>query len=261
MTRLDDFLWWCNFYCNGIDVQYSQEMRQEGFENPGSPTYMDCSSMTIIAARQAGYPTGGAWYTGDMVPAFINAGWACYDYSWDIMKPGDVVIRPANTWRGGHVVVIGYEETCYEAYSDDVPIDEQVRQTSIYEFGADYILRPPADNYAQAPEPDPEPEPTLTTTLTEGTLMFVRVNFGDSYGYALIPYGLGAMGISQEQADRYYRAGLRPVEISADDFTVLVQESWQHFTACFGGLATKTDVAAQTSAVIAAVKENATKID
>lgn len=261
MSRLDDFLWWCNFYCNGIDVLYSQELRQEGFDNPRSPTYMDCSSMTIIAARQAGYPTGGAWYTGDMVPAFINAGWDCYNYSWDIMQPGDVVIRPANAWRGGHVVVIGYDDTCYEAYSDDVPIDEQVRQTSIYEFGADYILRPPADNYTQAPEPDPEPEPTLTTSLTEGTLMFVRVNFGDSYGYALIPYGLGAMGIGQEQADRYYRAGLRPVEVSGDDFTALVQESWQHFSACFGGLATKTDVATQTSTVIAAVKENAIKAD
>lgn len=263
MSRLDNFLWWCNFYCNGIDVLYSQEMRQEGFDNPGSPTYMDCSSMTIIAARQAGYPTGGAWYTGDMVPAFISAGWECYNYTWDMMQPGDVVIRPANAWRGGHVVVIGYEDTCYEAYSDDVPPSEQVRQTSIYEFGADYILRPPADNYTQTPtpEPDPEPEPSPTTSFTEGILMFIRVNFGDSYGYALIPYGLGAMGISQEQADRYYRAGLRPVEISADDFTVLVQESWQHFSACFGGLATKTDVATQTSTVIAAVKENATKVD
>lgn len=261
MSRLDDFLWWCDFYCNGIDVLYSQEKRQEGFDNPGSPIYMDCSSMTIIAARQAGYPTGGAWYTGDMVPAFTSAGWECYNYSWDMMQPGDVVIRPANAWRGGHVVVIGYEDTCYEAYSDDVPLGEQVRQTSIYEFGADYILRPPADNYTQAPEPDPEPEPTLTTSLTEGILMFIRVNFGDSYGYALIPYGLGAMGISQEQADRYYRAGLRPVEISADDFTALVQESWQHFAACFGGLATKADVATQTSAVIAAVKENAIKAD
>ena len=263
MTRLDDFLWWCNFYCNGIDVLYSQEMRQEGFNNPASPTYMDCSSMTIIAAQQAGYPTGGAWYTGDMTPAFISAGWECYNYSWDIMQPGDVVIRPANTWRGGHVVVIGYEGTCYEAYSDDVPIEEQVRQTSIYEFGADYILRPPADNYTQTPEPEPEPdpEPTPTTKLDEGPLMFVRVNFGDSYGYALIPYGLGASGITQDQADRYYRAGLRPIEVSSDDFTVLVQESWQHFAACFGGLATKTDVAAQTNAVISAVRENATKTD
>lgn len=261
MTRLDNFLWWCNFYCNGIDVLYSQEMRQEGFDNPGSPTYMDCSSMTIIAAQQAGYPTGGAWYTGDMVPAFISAGWECYDYSWDMMQPGDVVIRPANAWRGGHVVVVGYGDTCYEAYSDDVPVDEQVRQTSIYEFGADYILRPPADNYTQTPEPNPEPEPTLTTSLTEGTLMFVRVNFGDSYGYALIPYGLGASGITQDQADRYYRAGLRPVEINADDFTVLVQESWQHFAACFGGFATKTDVTTQANAVIAAVKEGATKVD
>lgn len=261
MARLDDFLWWCNFYCNGIDVLYSQEMRKEGFDNPNSPTYMDCSSMTIIAARQAGYPTGGAWYTGDMVPTFISAGWACYDYSWDMMQPGDVVIRPANSWRGGHVVVIGYEGTCYEAYSDDVPIDEQVRQTSIYEFGADYILRPPADIYTQTPEPTPEPEPTPITTLNEGPLMFVRVNFGDSYGYAIIPFGLGASGITQDQADRYYRAGLRPTEISADDFTILVQESWQHFAACFGGLATKTDVAAQTNAVINAVRENATKTD
>lgn len=216
--------------------------------------------MTIIAARQAGYPTGGAWYTGDMVPAFISAGWECIDYSWDAMQPGDVVIRPANAWRGGHVVVVGYQGTCYEAYTDEIAAEDQVRQTSIYEFGADYILRPPADDYtAPAPEPEPKPEPTINTT--EGLLMFVRVNFGDSYGYALIPYGLGAQGLSQEQADRYYRAGLRPTEVSAEDFTVLVNESWAHYGACFGSLASKSDVAAQTDAVVNAVKAVATKAD
>nr|DAW37462.1 MAG TPA: L-endopeptidase [Caudoviricetes sp.] len=221
---------------------------------------MDCSSMTIIAARQAGYPTGGAWYTGDMVPTFISAGWECLDYSWDAMQPGDVVIRPANAWRGGHVVVIGYQGTCYEAYTDEIAPEDQVRQTSIYEFGADYILRPPADDYtAPAPEPEPEPEPTITPN--EGLLMFVRVNFGDSYGYALIPFGLGASGISQEQADRYYRAGLRPVEVSGEDFTALVNESWAHYGACFGTLASKSDVQAQTDAVINAVKAAATKTD
>lgn len=262
MTRLDNFLWWCDFYCNGITVYYSQENRQDGFDNPGSPTYMDCSSMTIIAARQAGYPTGGAWYTGDMVPAFISAGWECLDYSWDAMQPGDVVIRPANASRGGHVVVIGYQGTCYEAYTDEIAPEDQVRQTSIYEFGADYILRPPADDYtAPAPAHEPEPEPEPTITPNEGLLMFVRVNFGDSYGYALIPFGLGASGISQEQADRYYRAGLRPVEVSAEDFTALVNESWAHYGACFGSLASKSDVQAQTDAVVNAVKAAATKAD
>ena len=246
MTRLDNFLWWCDFYCNGITVYYSQENRQDGFDNPGSPTYMDCSSMTIVAARQAGYPTGGAWYTGDMVPAFISAGWECLDYSWDAMQPGDVVI--------------GYQGTCYEAYTDEIAPEDQVRQTSIYEFGADYILRPPADDYA-APTPEPEPEPEPTITPNEGLLMFVRVNFGDSYGYALIPFGLGASGINQEQANRYYRAGLRPIEVSGEDFTALVNESWAHYGACFGSLASKSDVQAQTDAVVNVVKAAATKTD
>lgn len=260
MSRLDNFLWWCDFYCNGITVYYSQENRQDGFDNPGSPTYMDCSSMTIVAARQAGYPTGGAWYTGDMVPAFISAGWECLDYSWNAMQPGDVVIRPANASRGGHVVVIGHQGTCYEAYTDEIAPEDQVRQTSIYEFGADYILRPPADDYsAPAPEPEPEPEPTINTT--EGLLMFVRVNFGDSYGYALIPYGLGAQGLNQDQADRYYRAGLRPAEVSAEDFTALVNESWAHYSACFGSLASKNDIQAQTDAVVNAVKAASIKTD
>lgn len=261
MSRLDNFLWWCDFYCNGITVYYSQENRQDGFDNPGSPTYMDCSSMTIVAARQAGYPTGGAWYTGDMVPAFISAGWECLDYSWDTMQPGDVVIRPANAWRGGHVVVIGYQGTCYEAYTDEIASEDQVRQTSIYEFGADYILRPPADDYSANEPPTTQTDTKESSTPTEGDPMFVRVNFGESYGYALIPYGLGAQGLNQDQADRYYRAGLRPAEVSAEDFTALVNESWAHYSACFGSLASKNDIQAQTDAVVNAVKAASIKTD
>ena len=261
MSRLDNFLWWCDFYCNGIQVLYSQENRQDGFDNPGSPTYMDCSSMTIIAARQAGYPTGGAWYTGDMVPALTGVGWTCLDYSWDEMQPGDVVIRPATSTTGGHVVVVGYQGTCYEAYSDGIPYDDQVRQTSMYEFGADYILRPPEDNYAAPTTPEPQPEPEITSTpITDmETPMFLRIDFGESYGYALVPFGLGARGIDQPTADRYYRAGLRPQEISAADFEAIVADSWDQFRACFGGLAAKTDIDSAVQSVIQTVKDNAVK--
>jgi hypothetical protein len=261
VSRLDNFLWWCDFYCNGITVYYSQENRQDGFDNPGSPTYMDCSSMTIVAARQAGYPTGGAWYTGDMVPAFINAGWECLDYSWDAMQPGDVVIRPANASRGGHVVVIGYQGTCYEAYTDEIAPEDQVRQTSIYEFGADYILRPPADDYAPPTVEEITPEPENTQSLTEDPLMFIRVNFGESYGYALVPFGLGATGINQDQADRYYRAGLRPAEVSGEDFQAIVADSWAHYNACFGTIPSKADLDARIQSVINEVKANARHVD
>lgn len=259
MSRLDNFLWWCDFYCNGITVYYSQENRQDGFNNPGSPTYMDCSSMTIIAAQQAGYPTGGAWYTGDMVPAFISAGWDCLDYSWDAMQPGDAVIRPANALRGGHVVVIGYNGTCYEAYSDEIAADEQVRQTSIYEFGADYILRPPADDYGIMP--NSEPDTPINQQITESEPMFLRVNFGDLYGYAIVPFGLGASGIDQTAADRFYRAGLRPTEVTGEDFEAIVRDSWAHFAACFGGFVSKGDLDSKVNQIINEVRSSGTKTD
>lgn len=101
--------------------------------------------------------------------------------------------------------------------------------------------------------------PTDTTTTEEDDDMkMLGIDFGTSKGYALLVPGLGAYGLTQSQADTWYRAGVRTTWVSGEDFNSLVADSWAHFNACFGGLAGKKDVEAATAEVLAAVKANAT---
>lgn len=101
--------------------------------------------------------------------------------------------------------------------------------------------------------------PTDTTTTEEDdTMKMLGLDFGTSKGYALLVPGLGAYSLTQAQADAWYRAGVRTVWVSGEDFNSLVADSWGHFNACFGGLAGKKDIEAATAEVLAAVKANAT---
>ena len=97
-----------------------------------------------------------------------------------------------------------------------------------------------------------------TTTEEDDTMKMLGLDFGTSKGYALLVPGLGAYSLTQAQADAWYRAGVRTVWVSGEDFNSLVADSWGHFNACFGGLAGKKDIEAATAEVLAAVKANAT---
>lgn len=99
--------------------------------------------------------------------------------------------------------------------------------------------------------------PTDTTTAKDDDMMMLGLDFGTSKGYALLVPGLGAYSLTQAQADAWYRAGVRTVWVSGEDFNSLVGDSWGHFNACFGGLAGKKDIEAATAEVLAAVKANA----
>lgn len=100
--------------------------------------------------------------------------------------------------------------------------------------------------------------PTDTTTEKDDDMMMLGLDFGTSKGYALLVPGLGAYSLTQAQADAWYRAGVRTVWVSGEDFNSLVADSWAHFNACFGGLAGKKDIAAATAEVLAEVRKNAT---
>ena len=96
-----------------------------------------------------------------------------------------------------------------------------------------------------------------TTTDEDDDMKMLGIDFGTSKGYALLVPGLGAFGLTQAQADAWYRAGVRTIWVSGEDFNSLVADSWAHFNACFGGLAGKRDIEAATAEVLAAVKANA----
>lgn len=100
--------------------------------------------------------------------------------------------------------------------------------------------------------------PTDTTTTEEDDDMkMLGLDFGTSKGYALLVPGLGAFGLTQPQADAWYRAGVRTTWVTGEDFNSLVADSWAHFNACFGGLAGKKDVEAATAEVLAEVRKHA----
>lgn len=131
------------------------------------PTDYDCAGLCITAAKKAGYPTGGATYTGDMIPTMTSVGWTKLPYSRAALKRGDMEIRPKTATRGGHVALCIDDQknpkVIAEAYMNEKgaalggkPGDQtgnEIRVTGDYAFGT-YILRPPAD-----PEPAPKPEP------------------------------------------------------------------------------------------------------
>lgn len=104
--------------------------------------------------------------------------------------------------------------------------------------------------------------PTDTTTTEEDDDMkLLGLDFGDgTHGYALLTPGLGAFGLTQTQADAYYRAGVRTAWVSAGDFNALVAQSWAHYNACFGNFVVRKDIEAATAEVLAEVrKHSATK--
>lgn len=135
------------------------------------PTDYDCAGLCITAAKKAGYPTGGATYTGDMIPTMTSAGWTKLPYSRATLKRGDMEIRPKTATRGGHVALCIDDQTSpktlVEAYMNEKggaiggkPGDQtgnEIRVHGDYGFGT-YILRPPADP-KPAPKPVPKPKP------------------------------------------------------------------------------------------------------
>lgn len=98
---------------------------------------------------------------------------------------------------------------------------------------------------------------TATTTPTdeEHNMKILGLDFGDgTYGYARLTPGLGAYSMTQSTADAFYRAGYRTTWVTADDFNILVKDSWEQFNCLFGHLAGKKDIEAETAKVLEAVK-------
>ena len=165
MSRMDVMCKFAFDVANDDSHGYTQGAGRMG------PTDYDCAGLCITAARKAGYPTGGATYTGDMIPTMTSAGWTKLPYSRAALKRGDMEIRPKTATRGGHVALCIDDtkspKVIVEAYMNEKggaiggkPGDQtgnEIRVTGDYAFGT-YILRPPAD---PAPAPAPKPKPTV----------------------------------------------------------------------------------------------------
>lgn len=181
---------------------------------------MDSGDWTAVAAR---YPL---WYAGG--PSYSSYGQA---YS-------DPVVPDVDYW--GTPLVHQYTEDGYlPGWGSHLDLN-RLRDRAAWD--AMVGATAPADT---------------TTTDEDDDMKMLGIDFGTSKGYALLVPGLGAFGLTQAQADAWYRAGVRTTWVSGEDFNSLVADSWAHFNACFGGLAGKKDIEAATAEVLAAVKANA----
>ena len=113
MSAVQEFAHRLYWMCAEADGGYSQPNRLDVQRTRGVPggyfTFeADCSSLVIEAAKQAGYPTGDATFTGDMRAGLEAVGWAVIPYAQtggdaDNLATGDLLLSESASGFGGHV--------------------------------------------------------------------------------------------------------------------------------------------------------------
>ncbi len=158
--------------------------------NRNGPDY-DCSSFVSTAFKNGGFSVSGSLGTGNMLNAFISAGFTKYNKGAVSLQRGDILLRPKTSSRGGHTEIYLGNNQCVAAHSDkdgksgDSSGKEiEVRNKNGCEFCRDsdytYILRyegssqgnnTPANPYSSTnPDDYTYPNRTLkqTTPVMEG---------------------------------------------------------------------------------------------
>lgn len=208
MSRKDELCEFARVACEVWSLGYSQGPTRWNVWDGGE---CDCASLAITAAKKAGYDTGGASYTGDMIPEMQAKGWQVLPYSLGAMRRGDMPIRPKTASRGGHVAVCidDNNKIIAEALMNEYggatggrPGDQtgnETRCTYMYNF-ATYLLRPPAD---EGPTPSPSGVAKLYVICGHGA--------GDP----------GANGFGYDEAERVRALGKRIKELGGDKVVLL----------------------------------------
>lgn len=276
-------LYWMSAVADG---GYSQPHRYDvartrGVDSPGFQFEADCSSMVLEAARQAGYPTGNATYTGDMRAGLEAVGWAVIPYAQtggdaDNLYTGDLLLSESASGGVGHVAGYIGDERLAEAWIDgggdimgsaegDGPGDDTGGETRVIGFYAHpytqtgrwtHVLRPPALAAAPAaPVASPAPIPTPTKGNTR---MFV-ISYPSEYGitgYALITESSGAFALDRVGA-QVYNDVLGVTEVPQHHAKMMIREAWERHNrvADASATATRVDIDAATAAILEAVKE------
>jgi len=134
----------CEVWSLGYD-QYNRWDIRDGGE-------CDCSSLVIWAAREAGFDTGDASYTGNMSEEFCDRGWSRLYPDLDDARPGDILLNDSC-----HTCAVisgyGWDATIAQASIDENgnitggstgdQSDYETNTKGIYEYGRgwDCILR------------------------------------------------------------------------------------------------------------------------
>ena len=140
MPDINNFINRMRYWCETANLGYSQADRWN--IKPGGDA--DCSSLIIFALREAGFDTGSASYTGNMLPNLLAHGWQRFPNNGN-PQPGDILLNIVH-----HVAVyLGGGQLAQASYSENhsatgAPGDQTGRETNIspyYDYPWDCYLR------------------------------------------------------------------------------------------------------------------------
>ena len=152
MPDINTFINCMEYWCNAANLGYSQADRWN--IKPGGDC--DCSSLVIFALREAGFNTGSASYTGNMLPNLIAHGWQRVPNNGN-PQPGDILLNIAD-----HVAVyLGNGQIAQASYSENRsangrPGDQTGHETNVspyYNYPWDCYLRYVGANNSAPPAP------------------------------------------------------------------------------------------------------------
>lgn len=273
--------------CAEADGGYSQPHRTDvartrGVDSPGFQFEADCSSLVLEAARQAGYPTGAATYTGDMRAALEAVGWAVIPYAAtggdaNNLYTGDLLLSEAASGGVGHVAGYIGDERLAEAWIDglgdiggsawgDGPGDDTGGETRVIGFYAHpytqagrwtHVLRPPTSGESSTA--------THTTAIQHdliGDDMYIictQTPWGE-WAYALIHATIGgARAIDNTYGERSaYEQMLGSAKVVDWDFyNLIVRQAWEQHNYAVGVIrdGVREDIDTAVDRVINATKK------
>ncbi|WEV47006.1 hypothetical protein OZX62_01530 [Bifidobacterium sp. ESL0690] len=140
MPDLNLFVQRMVYWCRDADLGYSQNDRQD-FRDGGNA---DCSSLVIHCLKEAGFDTGGAYYTGNLSAELTARGWARLPVDGN-PRAGDILLNDAD-----HVAVaIGGGMLAQASISETGGIDgaggdqtgQETNISPVYDFPWDCYLR------------------------------------------------------------------------------------------------------------------------
>ena len=171
MGDLDYFVARMRWWCEDADLGYGQDTRWN-IHNGGDA---DCSSLVIHALREAGFDTGDANSTHDLLPALAVRGWTLASPP---LQPGDILLSP-----GSHVAVYVGDGMLAEANINEngdiingIPGDQTGQETHVtgyYDHPWDYILRYTENTEGNATETIPREDIEMKILTDENEIGYL----------------------------------------------------------------------------------------
>ena len=171
MGDLDYFVARMRWWCENANLGYGQDTRWN-IRNGGDA---DCSSLVIHTLGEAGFDTGDANSTHDLLPALAVRGWTLTSPP---LMAGDILLSP-----GSHVAVYLGDGMLAEAninenndICDGIPGDQtgqETRVTEYYDHPWDYILRYNGDVHENIVEIISRKEPEMLILTDENEVGYL----------------------------------------------------------------------------------------